>query len=122
MEIRANPNTYGDYPMMMFINLCIHWAGAALTASYMRAESYGAEPSEEEAMRIANIYLTSGTVNHLWMIKDEFHFPIGEVAAVNHAAERASIVEFCSEEELASIRQHHEGCGLTEDWVKPYYH
>ena len=65
--------------MILFINLCISWSRAALQASYMEAETYGAEPSEYEAMRVAHIFATSGNFHHLQKIKNEFQVPVGTV-------------------------------------------
>lgn len=66
--------------MILFINLCISWSRAALQASYMEAETYGAEPSEEEAMRVAHVFATSGNFHHLQKIKNEFQVPVGTVS------------------------------------------
>lgn len=45
--------------MILFINLCIHWAKASLDASYWLAKCAGVEPYPEEAQQVANELLTS---------------------------------------------------------------
>ena len=55
--------------MLTFINCAILWAEAAFYASSADAELCGADASNEEVSRIANIYLTSGNFHHLAKIK-----------------------------------------------------
>ena len=55
--------------MITMINCAILWAEAAFNASSAEAELYGADATNGDIMRIANIYLTSGNFHHLQMIK-----------------------------------------------------